>query len=135
MWTIRNWAIKWRNVWNYSLADMNDRILNVKAGVIRHHQSWPQMRTLMSSDTTVRITNRTNKNVSLVSGIYSLCPFLHSDDLTATHTCHFQEIYIFLPLSYYSIYHNVLTLCRLPSYTFQAFYLFYIIHEFLASEG
>lgn len=84
MWTIRNGAIKWKNFWNYSSADMTDTTLNVKTAVIRHHQSCHQMWTLLSPDTTVRISNCTNKNVSLVSGInYDILIFQTSACMTS----------------------------------------------------
>lgn len=84
MWTIRNGAIKWKNFWNYSSADMKDTTLNVKTAVIRHHESCHQMWTLLPPDTTVGISNCTNKNVSLVSGInYDILIFPTSACMTS----------------------------------------------------
>jgi len=63
---------------------MTDTTLNVTTAVIRHHQSCHQMRTLLSSDTTVGISNCTNKNVSLVSGIsYDILIFTSSAHMTS----------------------------------------------------
>ena len=99
------------------------------------HKKWNKIASdikLVFHSSALKIINRTKHYKIRVKNwgySYSLYPFLRFDDLTATHTCHFQEIHIYLHLSR-SIYQNFLTLCSLPSYTFQAFYLFYIIHEF-----
>jgi len=69
----------WLQTWTLLSSDTTITKLNVKTAVIRHHQSWHQMQTLLSSDTTTTNLNVKTAVIRHHQSWYQMRTLLSSD--------------------------------------------------------